>query len=253
MTVNKTLITLTHLYASEGHISFALTDGITTLRGNTFSKKNLSLDIAYLAWELTNGEHVAKDLLAANPRENMKRYFRFAIDKEVAEALAVHYKQNGEDTLIKVAEDVINLFDSVNGNNAVSQAMGIANLVRSIQDGDVILAEADWINKLTTIIFETKAWDVEHQGVKLIQETLDDGTKIDLNVVQAVGNVFVSGSIGKVHVRIFKAQVINIYTSWDDTFQDDNLSTFNLYNRAEFIAGIKGLIDVSNAGTYSVD
>lgn len=253
MTVNKTLITLTHLYASEGHISFGITDGTTTLRGNTSSKNNLSLDIAYLAWELTNGEHAAKDLLAANPRENMKRYFRFAIDKEVVGALTLHFKQNGEDLVIKVAEDIINLFDSVNGNNAVSQAMGIANLVRAIQDGDVVLAEPDWVNKLTDIIFETKAWDPAHQGVNFIQETLDNGTKIELNVVQAVGNVFVSGSIGKVHIRIFKAQVINIYTSWDDTFQDDVVSTFQLYNRTEFIAGITGLVEVSNAGTYSVE
>lgn len=236
MTVNKSIVVLTHLFASPDLISFSLTNGETTLKGATSSKKNLVLDIAYLAWELTNGSHTAKDLLAANPRENMKRYFRFGIDEEITHMLALHYKQNGEDAFIKTAEDIINLFDEVNGNTAVSKAIGIANLVQALQS-EQSEVDTNPIPALIHTLYDLDPWNPENQGVTVLEGTdKDTGTKLEFTVVYAIGNAFVEGKIGSHSVRIFKEQNVQIYYGNQD-------HPYIFRDREKVIAYLKGILE----------
>lgn len=247
----KTLITLTVLNPlSDTNVQFAVTDGNATLNGASGIGPYLENNFLSTVQELLQG-HPANpaapaDFLYGNWPE---RLVKFAIDPELIKEMVARYQENGNDSSItKLDEWVINFFDKVNGNNAVSQAVGIAHLVKSFQESDSEQGSAEpemnWSDKLTNLIYDGNAWDPDQQGVCFVIEELDNDVEIDLNVVRAVGNVFVSGSIGKVNVRIFKSQFINVYTSWDDQFNDRS-TNFQLHDRGAFIEFVKGLTEAT--------
>lgn len=248
----KTLVTLTVLRIVEGvGIHYAVTDGHgNTIQASSSNFERLENDFLAVVKELIQGHPASKlspsDFLYGNWPE---RLVKFAIDPELVSSMISEYQENAEGAeIVKLSEYFINLFDKVNGNTAVSRSVGIAHLVKSFQDSpteqDSPEPEMNWSDKLANIIYDGNAWDPEQQGVCFITEELDNGVEIDLNVVRAVGNVFITGVIGKVNVRIFKSQFINAYTSWDTQFTERSIN-FQLHDRNDFVDFIKGLTEVT--------
>lgn len=246
----KILITLTDLrWITDDNVRFSVTDGQATLTG-TGKLGTVETTFFGIVGDLIKGNPTYQQGYVDFTKQDWPvRSVRLAIDSELINSMISNYHTHGDNSAVtKLDEGFINLFDKINGNTAVSSSVGIAHLVKSFQDSaaeqDSVEPEMNWSDKLANIIYDGNAWDPEQQGVVFIQEVLENDIKIDLNVVRAVGNVFVSGSIGKVNVRIFKSQFINAYTSWDTQFTERSIN-FQLHDRNDFVDFIKGLTEVT--------
>jgi hypothetical protein len=245
----KILITLTVLRIVDGiGIHYSVTDGQATLQGTSSTFERLENDFLAVVKELIQGNPTyQKDYVNFTQGDWPERSVRFAIDSELVSVMINTYRENAEGAdIVKLNEYFINLFDKVNGNTAVSCSVGIANLVKSIQAGEVDLGdtsiEETWLDKLTKAIFDTDPLDPEQQGLSFIQVTLKDNVKIDLHIVHAVGNVFVSGSIGTIGIRIYKTNVIQLFINLGAGFTDYATKLFSTGNKEQFVIGMRRLL-----------
>lgn len=244
----KILITLTDLRIVNNTVNFSVTDGQATLNG--VNSKELHLENDFLA--------VVKELIQGNPTYQKgyvnftqgdwpERSVRFAIDSELVGVMINTYRENAEGAeIVKLNEYFINLFDKVNGNTAVSRSVGIANLVKSIQADEVDLIELDNpIVQLMNILFKRDAWDHNNQGANVIEGKLtEDGEDIEFNTVSAVGNVYVEGKIGKMGIRIFKSQNVQVYIGWDTNYPKCP-EVFQVYEEEKLTQRLYDAVEIS--------
>lgn len=248
----KTLVTLTVLRMVEGvGIRYALTDGHgNTIQASSSNFERLEKDFLVVVKELIQGNPTYKEGDINFGMGNwLERFVRFAIDPELVSYMINEYQENAEGAeIIKLSEYFINLFDKVNGNNAISQAMRDRSLLKDILSGEINLdqtdasAEQTWLDKLTAAVFEIDALDPHQQGLTFIQATLKDNVKIDLNVVRAVGNVFVAGSIGGINIRIYRSNVVQLFITMDEKFKKYPTKLFSTMDKQSFITSLRRLI-----------
>lgn len=246
---SKSLITLTdiNVQSNQPEIAISMTSGLHTLKAVTVGQ-NLWETIGFLACELTMAEPAIRDRVVNRPEE-LVPYFRFDIDSDLRMKMAGQYSELGDCDLVRMNENLINGFDKVNGNNAVSQSVGVANLVVGISSGKFSLEDEpkkqtkDPIAKLVGVLFDNKAWDVDSQGIEVIEGKLSElGEDIDFNTCSAVGNVFVEGRIGKLGIRIFKANNIQVYIGWGTEFPD-RPEVFQIYDRDKLTQRLYDAVD----------
>lgn len=242
----KELITLTDIdvRSNRPEIAITMSGGLHALKGITVHQ-NIWETIGFLACELTTAPPVIRDISFKGPAD-LRKFFRFDIDSDLALKMAAQYHELGDCDLTRMNEDIINGFDEVNGNNTVSQSVGCSNLAVGISTGKIDLTdkepEMDWADKLANIIFAGDAYDPEQQGVNFVHEDLDDNKEVDLNVVQAVGNVFVTGVIGDVNIRIYKSHVVQVLIGTDKGFGEYPTQIFSIDNKKSFITSVQRLI-----------
>lgn len=232
----KDLITLTDLdvQSNQPEIAISMTSGLHTLKATTVNQ-NVWETIGFLACELTMAPPEIRDLIVKGPAD-LKRFFRFDIDSDLQLKMAGQYSELGDCDLTHMNENIINGFDKVNGNNAVSHSVGIANLAVGISKGEFNLEDEQssptWISRLNDIVYAEMALDPDKQGVIFIAERLNDNVKVELNIVHAVGNVFVNGTIGEVEIRVFKSNVIQLFVNVGTGFTPGPTKIFSINDRA---------------------
>lgn len=239
----KTLITLTDLLVNEeGKIQFSITDGHTQFTGTSSSVDTLIGDIGHLAAEF-NAATLRMGLIGnIAPIEAMKRYYKVAIDLELARIMQKQFEALGDHPLIAIYEFVINAFDSVNGNRGVSTAVGIAGLVNHLQAQPTEEEIRPVFNRLDKILFHTNPTDPESNNTQLIESTdPETGTVVALRTTHALGNVFAEGTIGKVKVRILKREGISLFVTLTDEFPPQS-SNFPLSSRKAFFDVLQMLV-----------
>lgn len=246
-TKSKVLITLTSLTLDNGTIRFSVTDGQATVHGTT---GHLRLENDFLA--------VVKELIQGNPtykKEDInfavgdwpERSIRFAIDSDLVNAMVERHQENSDVMSIsKLDEHFINLFDNVNGNKAASDSVGIAQLVKGIQTGEFQICEdTNPITDLVEVMLKHDAWDVNNQGVKVIEGKVTEfGEDIEFTICSAVGNCFVEGRIGKLGVRIFKAQNVQVYIGWGKDFPA-RPEVFQVYQEEAILQRLYDAVEIS--------
>lgn len=245
---SKVLITLTALFIDEYGIHYSVTDDQATLKGISSVPGHLESGFFTVVKELIQGNPTYQkspyDFLSDDWAENM---VRFAIDPELISSMINEYQENAEGAdIVKLNEYFINLFDKVNCNNTVSDAVGIAHLVKGIQSGKLqIWDESNPITKLVDVMLKRDAWNVDNQGVKIIEGKLTEfGEDIEFNVCSAVGNSFVEGKIGKLGVRIFKAQNVQVYIGWG-TFFPKLPEVFQVTEEEKIIQRLYDAVEIS--------
>lgn len=242
----KELITLTdiNVQSDRPEIAITMSAGLHTLKAITVHQ-NIWETIGFLACELTTAPPIIRDISVKGPAD-LTAFFRFDIDSDLALKMAVQYHELGDCDFTRMNEDIINGLDKVNGNNMVSQSVGCSNLAVGISTGKFNLTdkepEMDWADKLANIIFAGDPYDPEQQGVNFVHEDLDDNKEVDLNVVQAVGNVFVTGLIGKVNIRIYKSNVVQVFIGTDEGFTKHPTKLFSIDNKQSFVTSVRRLI-----------
>jgi hypothetical protein len=220
----KDLITLTAIdvQSNQPEIAISMTSGLHTLKAITINQ-NIWETIGFLACELVTAPAPIRDQIIRGPVD-LKPIFRFDIDSDLRLKMAHQYEEMGDCDLTRMNEDIINGFDEVNGNNAVSQSIGIANLAVGLSTGRLSLDDeqkpSQAILDLVQFMFYQDAWDPAGQGVRVFEGKTSSDEDIEFNVVHAVGNIYMEGKIGKLGIRVFKNQNIQAYIGWGTDYPD---------------------------------
>lgn len=242
----KILITLTDLQVTEeGKIQFSITDGITQYSGTTASVDTIISDIGHLANEF-NSRTLQLSLIGnMAPIEAMKRYYKVAIDLDYAMEIQRRFKENPDHPVLPIVEYVVNAFDVINGNRAVSTAVGIAGLVNCLQAEAKEDAIRPAFDRLDHILYNTEPMNPAANCTQLI-ESIDSetGVEVVLTVTHALGNVFAEGKIGKVKVRILKREMLSLYIAVGNEFASVP-HNFPLDNRKEFFGSLDQIVVAS--------
>jgi len=231
----KILITLTALQVTEeGKIQFSITDGITQYTGTTASVDTIIGDIGHLATEFNSATLQLGLIGNMAPIEAMKRYYKVAIDLDLAMDMQRRFKDEPGHPVIPIIEYVVNSFDTINGNRAVSTSVGLAGVVNALQDEAKANTIRPVFDRLDKILYQTHPMDFKANCTQLIESIdTDTGVEVAMTVTHALGNVFAEGTIGKIKVRILKRESLSLYVAVGEEFAPAP-NAFSLDNRKGF-------------------